>query len=89
MIEASVRVAKSRAEGSCYTRIPYGLARAPSERQRQAMGLKERSICGKPNTLVIANTSGFHRQGTFQDDRPREKILLDFRWAESWNNYLA
>jgi hypothetical protein len=48
-------------------------------RHRQAMGLVESSICGKANTLVIANNVGFHRRGNFTSPTPRRTVLLNFR----------
>ena len=62
------------------------LLRKPTERQISAMKLRETSMCGKANTLLIANTQGFHRMGEFSDERPREKIYICFREVESAQN---
>jgi hypothetical protein len=79
--EASIRVARNRHSSS-----NNGLLRKPTERQISAMKLRETSMCGKANTLLIANTQGFHRMGDFSDERPREKIYICFREVESAQN---
>lgn len=53
-----------------------------SESYRSKMKIVETQICGKPNTLVIANNMGFHRRGEFTSERPRKTILLNFRHLE-------
>jgi hypothetical protein len=53
-----------------------------SDRYRRAMQIAETQICGKANTLVIANNMGFHRRGEFKGNQPRETILLNFRHLE-------
>ncbi len=53
-----------------------------SEKCRRSMKIVEKSICGKANTLVIANNMGFHRKGEFTDESARETILLNFRHLE-------
>jgi hypothetical protein len=45
----------------------------------KAMNVVETSICGKANTLIIANNIGFHRRGDFSSDRVRETIMVNFR----------
>ena len=79
--EASIRVARNR-----HTSSNNGLLRKPTQRQISAMKLRETSMCGKANTLLIANTQGFHRMGEFSDERPREKIYICFRDVESAQN---
>jgi hypothetical protein len=53
-----------------------------SESSLRKMNAVETSICGKANTLVIANNMGFHRRGEFTSDQPRATILLNFRHLE-------
>jgi Phytanoyl-CoA dioxygenase (PhyH) len=79
--DASIRVARDR-----HTSSNNGLLRKPTQRQISAMKLRETSMCGKANTLLIANTQGFHRMGEFSDERPREKIYICFREVESAQN---
>jgi hypothetical protein len=87
--DASVRVARAKREGTLYSKVPYGLVRVPSEAQVRDMGIVLESIVGKANTLIIANTQGFHKQGKFQNEKPREKLMVDFRDAEaSLYNYV-
>jgi hypothetical protein len=50
----------------------------PRPEQLKRMGIAERSTCGKANTLVIANTMGFHRRGEFQPDITRNLLMLRF-----------
>jgi hypothetical protein len=44
-----------------------------------AMNIVESPVCGRANTLIIANNMGFHRRGDFSSSTPRETILLNFR----------
>lgn len=53
-----------------------------SESSLRRINAVETSICGKANTLVIANNMGFHRRGEFTSDQPRATILLNFRHLE-------
>lgn len=76
--EASVRVAKAKADGAVHAEIPYGLARIPRPDQLRHMGIVEKSFVGRANTLVIANTMGFHRRGTFQPNLTRNLLMLRF-----------
>jgi hypothetical protein len=39
-------------------------------------------MVGKANTLVLANTQGFHRQGEFQPGTARDMACLCFRSSE-------
>jgi hypothetical protein len=80
--DASIRVAANRHEGD-RPGDPYALVRAPTPAQAAAMGLAEyTSMCGARNTLVIANTQGFHQQGLFQPDVVREAIHVCYRMSE-------
>ncbi|MCM3874383.1 MAG: phytanoyl-CoA dioxygenase family protein [Pyrinomonadaceae bacterium] len=60
--------------------------RGPNKRvavsQEYARTLVETSICGKANTLVIANNMGFHRRGNFANGNTREMALINFRRYE-------
>ncbi len=76
--EASVRVARAKADGAVHTTVPYGLARMPRPDQLRRMGIVEKSFVGKANTLVIANTMGFHRRGTFLPNLTRNLLMLRF-----------
>lgn len=76
--EASVRVARARSAGAVHSTVPYGLARMPRPDQLRQMGIVEKSMVGKANTLVIANTMGFHRRGTFQPNLTRNMLMLRF-----------
>jgi hypothetical protein len=76
--EASIRVARSKVNGAVHTSVPYGLVRMPRPEQLKRMGIAERSTCAKANTLVIANTMGFHRRGEFQPDTTRNLLMLRF-----------
>lgn len=82
---ASIRVARSRADGTWHT-VPYGHIRRLGE--AQLARVEERHVCGRANTLVVANTSGFHRRGEFTSTRPRETIHLNFRNTEGLLNRL-
>jgi hypothetical protein len=79
--DASVRVARSRSNGSA-AELAYAVVREPSERQKALMKLQCTSMCGKRNTLVIANTQGFHKQGEFGIGAVREAYNLCFRLSE-------
>jgi len=79
--DASIRVAASRRDGS-YATTPYAIIRAPSDKQRKAMAIELTSMNGKANTMILANTQGFHQQGVFQPGTFREAILLCFRTSE-------
>lgn len=46
------------------------------------LNASESQICGGPNTLVIANNMGFHRRGEFHGSKPREVLLLNFRYLK-------
>jgi hypothetical protein len=80
--EASIRVAANRHEG-VDEGAPYALVRAPTPRQAALIGLAECTpIVGRANTLVIANTQGFHQQGEFQLGVVREAIHVCYRMSE-------
>jgi hypothetical protein len=77
---ASVAVARARADGT-YGSRPYEHVRR--DRSGWVDSLPRRAMVAPANSLVIANTSGFHKRGDFLDDRPREMIEVSFRAAES------
>jgi hypothetical protein len=85
---ASVRVAESKKDGRWKT-TPYGHIRQIDREYLDRMGVREEAICGPANTLVIANTSGFHRRGELLGEAPRETIHLNFRMLESWMNWVG
>ena len=76
--DVSVRVAKAKREGTMGTTLPAGAVRLPTERQLRRMGIRETTLGGKANTLVIANVGGFHRRGEFVEGRRREQIQMKF-----------
>lgn len=78
--EASVRLSKM--PSSAHAEVPAGYARIPTEQQLAAMKINCRSITGKANTMVIANTQGFHRQGDFEPGTAREALMFCFRSSE-------
>lgn len=80
--EASIRVAANRHEGAAEG-APYALVRAPTDRQAAMIGLQPPTpMTGKANTLVIANTQGFHQQGLFQPGVVREAVHVCYRLSE-------
>ena len=76
--DVSVRVAKAKREGTMGTILPAGAGRLPIELQLRRMGIRETTLGGKANTLVIANVGGFHRRGEFVEGRRREQIQMKF-----------
>jgi hypothetical protein len=42
-------------------------------------GLSVEPIEGKANTLIIVNTMGLHRRGTYATSKPRELVLVNYR----------
>ena len=76
--DASVRVAKSKEDGTFRTTIPYGFVRMPTERQLRRMGIRETALGGRPNTLVVASVMGFHRRGEFEEGRWRKQLAITF-----------
>lgn len=76
--DASVRVAKSKRDGTLRTTIPYGFVRKPTERQLRRMGIRETALGGGPNTLVVASVMGFHRRGEFDEGRWRKQLQITF-----------
>jgi hypothetical protein len=76
--EASIRVARATAHGEVRTAVPYGLLRMPRADQLERMDIKEVSMCGSANTLLIANTMGFHRRGEFVPGKTRDLLMIRF-----------
>ncbi len=82
--DISVREAKLRRGDTDIPADALGI-RGPNKRNAvrpshaKAMGLVETPICGKANTLIIANNVGFHRRGDFTSHTPRRTVLLNFR----------
>ena len=76
--DASIRVAKSKEEGTMRTTIPYGFVRMPTDRQLRRMGIRETALGGRGNTLVVASVMGFHRRGEFEEGRWRKQLALTF-----------
>ena len=47
------------------------------------MKIIETQICGKANTLVFSNNSGFHKRGVFASSRGRAALSMSYRYVES------
>lgn len=45
----------------------------------EARGMKVVPLAGKANTLIIANTMGFHQRGQFSVTAPREMVIVNYR----------
>jgi hypothetical protein len=54
----------------------------PSKRVLRLAGVHETALAVAPNTLVIANTRGFHRRSELAPSSVRDTIRLDFREME-------
>jgi hypothetical protein len=76
--EVSIRVAKAKKTVEIGRTVPYGRVRMPTPEQLARMGVREEPLCGRANTLVVADTMGFHRRGEFQDDRTRDLLMIRF-----------
>jgi hypothetical protein len=74
--DASIRVAKSKAEGTLRKSIPYGFVRMPTDRQLERMEIHETALGGPPNMLVVASVMGFHRRGEFDEGRWRKQLAI-------------
>jgi hypothetical protein len=80
--DASVRVARSRRDGSL-AHHPSGHVQGPRGAYQDWLERNAEPICAPANSIVIANTSGFHRRGDFSCSEPRETVHLDWRNLES------
>lgn len=80
--DASIRVARGRRRGR-WENQSYAVVRKPTEAQAGRLGgLECTPMCGRANTIIIANTQGFHRQGEFAPSALREAAYLCFRSSE-------
>jgi hypothetical protein len=87
--DASIRVARGRRSGG-WKEKSYALVRLPTDAQsRRLGGLHCTPMVGKANSLVLANTQGFHRQGEFQPGTTREVACLCFRSSEPGGHVLV
>ena len=50
--------------------------------------LREVQITGEPNTLIIANTMGFHRRGGSVHGKARQQVRMSFRCVETLHHKL-
>lgn len=50
--------------------------------------LKEVQLCSDPNSIVIANTMGFHRRGGSKIGAHRDQVISSFRYVESLHHKL-
>jgi hypothetical protein len=48
-------------------------------RAKRWLKIEPRSICCPPNSLVLADTGGYHARGVFREGRIREAIQMTFR----------
>jgi hypothetical protein len=76
--EVSIRVAKAKKTVAIGRTVPYGRVRMPTPEQLARMEVREEPLCGRANTLVVADTMGFHRRGEFQGDRTRDLLMIRF-----------
>ena len=74
----SIKFSWAKHRKLAYTVIPLGNLVTPTARERRRMGIHETPIPVKANTLVIFNTRGFHRQGRFTGERPRDLIFIEY-----------
>ncbi len=58
----------------------------PSESELREMGIHEKPMTGKKNTLIIANNLGFHKRQPFYNSQPRQIVYLNFRYLETLGN---
>ncbi len=59
-----------------------------TKREMEKHNLKIMPIRGKANTLVIANTGGFHKRGAFLRPGVRETVEINYRDVETLRNDL-
>jgi len=59
---------------------PMEVSREALERQ----GRRVVPIIGRANTMIIANTMGFHRRGAHKTIKPRHLIFVDYRELETF-----
>jgi hypothetical protein len=76
--DASVRVARAKETIAVGKDVAYGRVRMPTAAQLDRMRVKDEPLSGRANTLVIANTMGFHRRGEFQPGVTRDMINVRF-----------
>lgn len=55
-----------------------------SKKDLEKQGMDVIPVIGKANTMVIANTMGFHRRGIHKTTKPRHLIFVDYRELESF-----
>lgn len=49
----------------------------------EKMGLTEKPITGRANTLIVSNNQGLHRRGDYIGPNPRITVNLDYKYLES------
>jgi hypothetical protein len=76
--DASVRVARAKQSIAVGKDVAYGRVRMPTPAQLARLGVRDEPLCGPANTLVVANTMGFHRRGEFQPGTTRDMINIRF-----------
>ncbi len=59
-----------------------------TEAEMAQHGLKEMPVVVKANTMLFANTGGFHCRGAFQAPGVRESVEINYRDIESPRNFL-
>ena len=53
-------------------------------RAKRWLGIAARSVCCPPNSLVLADTCGYHARGVFRQGNVREAIQMSFRHLNPW-----
>lgn len=57
------------------------------DKEKSFLGIKEESITGKGNTLILFDASGWHRRGNFTSGESRRTVEYNFRSIESLRNF--
>jgi hypothetical protein len=57
-----------------------------TKEEMEQHGLKETPMVVRANTMLFANTGGFHRRGLFRSPGARESVEINFRDIESLRN---
>jgi hypothetical protein len=86
--ELSLRIvqARERERRATTMREKLAVAReiyASCDKLVAKMGLSERPIFGKANTLIVSNNKGLHRRGPMPTAPSRLMMIIDFKYLES------
>ncbi len=66
-----------------------GGVRVPTAEEHRALDIRPRQVCAAANTLVIADTFGFHRRGDMEVGAVRRALHMDFRFLRTAENRYA